>query len=92
MWRNGKEGNQREKRRICLVEEREGEGEEELILPVWEEDIGEQSGRRQFSVPRKKKKKEGEKKRAEKREYCTNMIECAGCWRTSLFEGRWVAI
>ena len=49
------------------MKEREGEGEEELILPMWELNIGEQSGRRQFSVPMTGEKKERGEKRVEKR-------------------------
>ena len=43
----GKEKGSKEKEEkieICLVEEREGEEGKELILPVWEEEIGEKVG------------------------------------------------
>ena len=40
----------KEKIEVCLVKDKEGEKREELILPVWEEDIEDKRGRREFRI------------------------------------------
>ena len=58
--REGKESKREEEKvEICLVEEGEGK-KEQLILPVWEDDIKDHRGRRVFSIPRKEMTREEE--------------------------------
>lgn len=66
----GKELKEKEvKVEVCLVEEGKGREEEELTLPVWEEDIKDQGGRGVFNIPRAIKTDEGRERKGKEQEF-----------------------